>query len=157
MTHAEPADSPHRDAIVRLWSDALHVDAPPDADHFFDRGGHSLNAMRFLASVGRVAGAAPRFAEFFADPTLGAVLRWVARHAHALPTPVPVAESRRDEGPVPLTPGLFRFHGIEGGRRRREAYNEPSAWRLLGPFDPDRLARAWDAVVERTVAWISSL
>jgi amino acid adenylation domain-containing protein len=84
LPELEPATAPRdrrysapRDAVetglAAIWSRVLQLDRVGLDDHFFDLGGHSIQAVRMLAEAERQFGHAPALRSIFKGPTLAEV------------------------------------------------------------------------------------
>ncbi|WP_185754365.1 non-ribosomal peptide synthetase [Luteibacter sp. 9135] len=80
--HAEPMAprNPLEEGLVELWRQVLDAHAVGVQDDFFLLGGHSLKAMRLLASMERTYGTALSMKEFFDAPTVEACAAWIRLH-----------------------------------------------------------------------------
>jgi non-ribosomal peptide synthetase component F/acyl carrier protein len=94
--------------VARMWSEFL--DIPPidgDAD-FFDVGGHSLAAMRFLTKAARVFGVELDIEEFLDAPRLSQVARTIdAKASEQLAACTASATARGPRAPVVPRPALI--------------------------------------------------
>lgn len=65
--------------LVDLWREILNVTVVGMQDDFFLLGGHSLKAMRMLASIEKTYGTAMSMKDFFDKPTVEGCAEWI-RH-----------------------------------------------------------------------------
>ncbi len=65
--------------IANLWCDLLKISDFDSNANFFDLGGHSLQAVRFLNKVRLLFGLEISLKEFFKDPTLLAVVEMIRK------------------------------------------------------------------------------
>lgn len=85
--HMAPRDSLEH-GLVELWRQVLGTDAVGVQDDFFLLGGHSLKAMRLLASIEHTYGTTLSMKDFFDAPTVEACAGWIRLHGTAaLPEP----------------------------------------------------------------------
>lgn len=149
---AAPPGSPLHAGVVHAWTELFGV-APASADEdFFAAGGHSLMAMRLLARLHREHGHAPEFEEFLAAPTPEALTAFLSRLPavpSAVPSGTPAPEAPPRPGLLPPGPALARLRTLHDLGALPAVYNEAFVWRVTGPLDLTRLARAWDDVVAR--------
>jgi thioesterase domain-containing protein len=94
--------------LAEIWSDILGVHHVGPDDNFFDQGGHSLLAVRFLARVRASLGADVPLTVFFQCPTLHQLARAVTYGTRTRPTSL-----------ITLRPGmsgppLFCVHPLGG-------------------------------------------
>jgi amino acid adenylation domain-containing protein len=121
-----PADAylPPRTAVesrlATIWAGILRADRVGIADDFFERGGHSLLAMRMVARAGKEFGIDLPLRVLFEAPTLGELASRIAHLAdagtpdgrEASYNPLVVLQSGSGE-----TPPLFCIHPSGGGVR----------------------------------------
>jgi amino acid adenylation domain-containing protein len=79
VAHMAPRDQLEQ-GLVELWRQVLETDAVGVQDDFFLLGGHSLKAMRLLASIERTYGAALSMKDFFDAPSVEACAAWIRRY-----------------------------------------------------------------------------
>jgi amino acid adenylation domain-containing protein len=115
-----------RDAVetglAAIWSRVLKLDRVGLDDHFFDLGGHSIQAVRMLAEAEREFGHAPALRSIFKGPTLAEVAAAIrerqADQAHLVIHDL-VAEASesidRSLPPLIVAPSLF---GVTGDWRQ---------------------------------------
>ena len=146
------------DAVTLIWADVLQVEAVEENEKFSDLDGDSIAAGRILARVFRDLGHRVRFDEFFLHPTPGRLADLLAeRDAIAVAAP---AVQRPRPAVLPATPSQKRLWFLDKFIPDRQAYNVYRLVRLNGPVDPQQLALAWSAVVERHEAlrsWLNDL
>jgi nonribosomal peptide synthetase protein BlmV len=156
-------------ALIRIWSDLLHVEPGVD-DNYFELGGDSITVIR-MVSQARAAGIELRAEWVFSQPTiarLAAMSRLWQPAADTAAAPAawrqPAAEirdvdyelgralARSGATPVdvfPLTPlqqGIL-YHTLE--RASDGCYAVHWRFRLKGPLDLPRFRAAWAQIIER--------
>ena len=67
--HVAPRDAVE-EVLAAVWSDVLRSEAPSVHDNFFDQGGDSINATRFVARVQKLLAVDITVADFFDAPTI---------------------------------------------------------------------------------------
>ena len=100
----------------------------PD-DHFFEAGGHSLAALRWLAEVRRVLGVDVPLRALFESPTPAALARVVEVERARGPRPDWNSLTPLHRG-QPDRPGLFVFAGGNGGDRELYSYDGETLTRI---------------------------
>jgi amino acid adenylation domain-containing protein len=90
-TRTEPMAprDPLEEGLIELWRQVLGTDAVGVQDDFFLLGGHSLKAMRLLASMERTYGTALSMKDFFDAPTVEACAAWIRLHGTSAVSPPP--------------------------------------------------------------------
>ncbi|NGO12581.1 peptide synthetase, partial [Streptomyces sp. HC44] len=131
-----------RDTLRSLWASVLGTHDLPDDANFFDLGGSSISAIRLHNRVRDALGVEFSLADFFAEPTLGAL----ARSLKGDPAPSSV-EDVVDRAPV--TDQQARMLAVQPTLARPQVYNVPTRIRLTGPVDTDALRAALTRLVER--------
>ncbi|WP_407657026.1 non-ribosomal peptide synthase/polyketide synthase [Lentzea atacamensis] len=127
------------DTLAVVWSQVLGLERVGVHDNFFELGGDSILSLQIVART-RAAGLGVDVADVFAHQTI-AELAPVVRDTPALT----LAEQGVVTGPVPLTPIQHWF--VEQNIPDRDHWNWSGVFELATGTDPDRLARALDAVV----------
>lgn len=74
--HMAPRDELEQ-SLVDLWRQTLSVEAVGVQDDFFLLGGHSLKAMRLLASIEQTFGTAIPMKDFFDSPSVEGCAEWI--------------------------------------------------------------------------------
>ncbi|HVG45825.1 MAG TPA: amino acid adenylation domain-containing protein, partial [Longimicrobium sp.] len=115
-------------------------------DHFFERGGHSLLAVRVVSRVRQALGVEVLPRDVFEQPVLADFARWVQTAAHAEATAiVPVDRS----GPLALSFAQQRLWFLEQLGSLGSTYHMPMGLRLRGDLDRGALVRSLDRIVAR--------
>jgi len=70
ITAFDPPQPGVEQTLAAIWCDVLDLKAVSRGDNFFDLGGHSLEAVRFLSLANRQFGTAVSFASFIQGPTI---------------------------------------------------------------------------------------
>ncbi|MFD3837044.1 MupA/Atu3671 family FMN-dependent luciferase-like monooxygenase [Streptomyces sp. NPDC058642] len=148
VSHPE-APAPRETETLRtlrnLWSSVLGTDNVSDAADFFDLGGSSIAAIRLHNRVRDALGVEFSLADFFAEPTLGALIRSLTGSGTTGVTGV--AEDVVDRAPV--TDQQARMLAAQPALPRPQVYNVPTRIRLTGPVDTDALRTALTGLVRR--------
>ncbi|MFI6099284.1 amino acid adenylation domain-containing protein [Lentzea sp. NPDC051213] len=92
---AEWPDEPLTETVKQVWRQVLGVPEVLPSDHFFESGGHSLLAGRFLREIGERCGTPVRLDDLLANPTAAAFAAALGGQTEVARTPI-----------VPLCPGL---------------------------------------------------
>ncbi|MEU5315963.1 MupA/Atu3671 family FMN-dependent luciferase-like monooxygenase [Streptomyces sp. NPDC021056] len=136
------------ETLRTLWSSVLGTDDVSDTADFFDLGGSSIAAIRLHNRVRDALGVEFSLADFFAEPTLGALIRSLTGSGPAGVAGVAgVAEDIIDRAPV--TDQQARMLAAQPALPRPQVYNVPTRIRLTGPVDTDALRTALTGLVRR--------
>ncbi|PMW96615.1 MULTISPECIES: condensation domain-containing protein, partial [unclassified Pseudomonas] len=135
--------------VAALWADILGVERVGLADHFFERGGHSLLAMQVVSRLRHALGREVPLKLLFEQPRL----ERFAAALHALEAsvgePVLALLPASREQPLPLSYAQERQWFLWQLDPHSAAYHIPSALRLKGALDRSALQRSFDALVAR--------
>jgi len=146
--HVAPR-TPVEEMLAGIWAEVLRLERVGAEDGFFERGGHSLLAMRVLSRVRELFGVELPVRAIFEGPTVAEVARHVEELRRAeLPLPSLLAPVERTAAP-PLSfaqERLWLVHQLEGAEA---LYNIPVARRLAGALDAKALERALGEAVRR--------
>lgn len=130
--------SPAEQALARIWSEVLGVEAPGVHDNFFELGGDSILSIQVISRA-RQAGLIITPRELFKSPTI-AGLAAIAPHAANAPALVEAAS-----GEVALTPIQRWF--FEQPLENRNYWNQTFLFTVPTGIDVDRLEQALAAAV----------
>ncbi len=148
-TYMAPA-TPVQERLAGIWGKLLGVERPGLRDDFFEAGGHSLLAMRFVARVRNAWSIELPIRALFEQPSLGGL----AERVEALlvrPTGESATIPRRaaDDGLPPLSFAQQRLWFLDRFKGSSLEYNMPEVLSLRGALDADALERAFNRVVAR--------
>ncbi|MGC0363537.1 amino acid adenylation domain-containing protein [Rhodococcus sp. 27YEA15] len=132
--------------VSEHFARALGVDAVGLDDNFFERGGHSLAAVRLVNSLAGELGVDLALRTVFDAPT---VAQLAARLIPSSSTARPALVRRERLDPMPLSFAQNRMWLIEQLGAADGAYNVPLSWRVPGAVDVDVLAAALRDLVSR--------
>jgi amino acid adenylation domain-containing protein len=158
---ALPSD-PCQRALHALWAEVLGHGDFGSHDNFFLVGGHSLAAARLVLRLSQQCGREIPLVRIFQQPTIAQQAQGLGG---ALPTPAelqdgplsPLAPAPPRAG-VAVPPGCLAYDASFAQERLwflhqllpgMTAYHLPRLWRLRGDLDPEALAQAFHALLER--------
>ncbi|MER6618272.1 amino acid adenylation domain-containing protein [Streptomyces xantholiticus] len=152
-TASRPPRSPGERVLCALFAETLGLDTVGIDDSFFERGGHSLLAIRLVSRLRADHGVDIPVRELFRVPTVAelvagldeAAARRLTTSSTGLAT---IARTTSPDKPAPLSLAQQRLWFLDQLRPFRPDYNVPVARRLTGPLDTARLRRALTALVE---------
>ena len=144
----EAPRTPHEELLAAIWCEVLQRPRVQRDDHFFELGGHSLRATQVVARVRRALDVELPLHAVFSHPVLADLARLVAGLAggDALGPPL---ERLGAQPPETLSFAQERLWFLAQLSPDSAVYNLHAALRLRGALDPDRLARAFRALVAR--------
>ncbi|HEU0297843.1 MAG TPA: amino acid adenylation domain-containing protein, partial [Longimicrobium sp.] len=142
----EPPAGAVETVLAGIWAEVLGVERVGRRDHFFERGGHSLLAVRLVSRVRRRLDAAAALRDLFERPVLADFARGLAPAADADRSPIgPVDRG----GPLPLSPAQRRLWFLEQLGGLGGAWHVSERLRLRGALDVAALRRALDRIAAR--------
>ncbi|HEU4733061.1 MAG TPA: amino acid adenylation domain-containing protein [Kofleriaceae bacterium] len=142
----EPPEGEIEVALAAIWSELMEIEAIGRRDSFFDRGGHSLLAMRLSSRVQARFDVSFPLVEVFANPTLVEMAAAVARASRqALPRIAPASR----EAPLPVSFAQQRLWFLAQLEGLDAAYHIPAVLHLSGALDRSALRAALDRVIAR--------
>ncbi|MEU4403164.1 amino acid adenylation domain-containing protein [Streptosporangium sp. NPDC023963] len=136
--------------LAGIWARVLDAPAPGPDDDFFERGGHSLRAMRLVSAVRAELGRDISVEDVYAARTYGALSSGVEN------APLRDAEGSSPSGEPPsLSPAQRRMWFVERLAPDTPAHNIAMAERVRGPLDHGTLRSALESVVaaHETLRW----
>ncbi|MGN6085880.1 amino acid adenylation domain-containing protein, partial [Trinickia sp.] len=132
--------------LARIWCELLKLERAGRSDHFFERGGHSLLAVRMAAAVQQAFGVEFAVRDLFVNPVLSDVADAV-RHKARGDAPV-IAKAERD-AQLPMSFAQQRLWFLAQMEGASLAYHIGFGVQLRGSLDPAALRRALDRIVVR--------
>lgn len=164
LSHAtEPNGQPPRgeteSRLARIWRELLGGPEPSRDDDFFDSGGNSLAAMRLVVRIDRALGVRLPVRMVFDHPALSdlAVAIDAAVPAGQAEPPEPVADSASEPFDLPALPAQRGMWALHDHLPDRATYNQPSAFRLGAPVDPEALHGVLASIMARHPALRAAL
>ncbi|WP_440064956.1 amino acid adenylation domain-containing protein [Streptosporangium sp. OZ121] len=136
--------------LAGIWARVLDAPSPGPDDDFFERGGHSLRAMRLVSAVRAELGRDISVEDVYAARTYGALSSGVEN------APRRDAEGSSPSGEPPsLSPAQRRMWFVERLAPDTPAHNIAMAERVRGPLDHRALRGALESVVagHETLRW----
>ncbi|QMV39813.1 non-ribosomal peptide synthetase [Cohnella cholangitidis] len=138
-------------AVAGLWDKLLRGGPYGREDHFFDAGGDSLQAASLVSLIVRSFGVRLTLVDLFDHPRLRemAALVDIARvplSSFARTGEIPRAEFAEL---YPVSPAQRRMYFLQLFEPKGTAYQIPSALRLTGKLERERLTQAIEGLMER--------
>ena len=144
-----PPRNDREQQMARTWESLLNVQQVGIQDHFFDIGGHSLIATRFLARLRQELKVEVPFKVFFSDPTIAGVSAYL-EGAEELPAEdLPVRPAPKDGIDLPLSCSQERVWFLCRMDPNSLAYNFQSMLRLRGNLVVPLLEHSLSEIVRR--------
>lgn len=156
LRHHEPATKadlrPPRDRLEEIWCEVLRIDRVQDETHFTLAGGDSIRAIRLLLEVERSFDVTlPEDTVYGAGATLSGMRTLIEQTQQGAQTPAHAPLVRRADrhADLPLTSWQRRLWAQSRMLPVAAIYNSSLALRLPGPFRPDAIRKASNALVAR--------
>jgi aryl carrier-like protein len=146
----EPPRGRTEEMLASIWMDVLQLKHVGAHDNFFERGGHSLLAMRVLSRVRATFGIDLPMVRMFEHPTIAALARCIDAEAVTVECAVDaptVTMPRCLE--APLSVGQEQIWWMERLIPETPLFNMPFAFRLSGALDVDACYRSFDEIIRR--------
>ncbi|MCG0286192.1 non-ribosomal peptide synthetase [Streptomyces sp. PSAA01] len=137
--------TPREEVLCRLFAETLGIGEVGVDDSFFERGGHSLLAMRLLSRIRTVMGLEVGVKTLFDAPSAALLARRLTDTAAARRPLRPMERS----GAVPLSPAQLRIWFLNRFNGPSPLYNLRLVSRLKGALDVDALRLALSDVLAR--------
>ena len=131
--------------LAAIWQELLGIERIGTADNFFERGGHSLLAMRLVSSIRRQLGMELPVKSLFLHPTIAQLASYLQQSDAAL---MPAIEVKARPQKIPLSfsqERLWFIDQLEGSVQ----YHLPTVLRLKGKLDTEALSHALQQIVNR--------
>ncbi|UHA73332.1 non-ribosomal peptide synthetase [Paenibacillus sp. 481] len=141
--------------LVRIWEEVLKVDCVGIEDHFFEHGGHSLNAMMVTTLIQQRLHVRIDLQAVFENPTVKSLAGYVQSNMQSNPQDIYAVISPAAEQDVyPATPyQAYGYLASEGNTH----WNMPMAFQIDGALHPERLQRSFQLLIARHEALRTSL
>ena len=138
--------------LAGIWQDVLGVELIGLADHFFDRGGHSLKAMNLLSRIHQEFAVEVSVSTLFATPTLqeiAAAITTGMESTLAVESNYAPIVAVAPQAYYPVSSAQRRLFILQQLEEAGTAYNMPSVLLLEGSLDRGRLERAFHGLIQR--------
>ena len=132
--------------LAGIWEELLQIREPGIHDNFFERGGHSLLAIRLVAAIRKTLQLEVPVRYIFDHPTIAGLGIKLTNAAVHLSLPLLERADRMD--PVPLSYSqerLWFIDQLEGSQH----YHVPIVLRISGPLNRGVLAHSLQLIVNR--------
>ncbi|WP_456439958.1 amino acid adenylation domain-containing protein [Caldithrix abyssi] len=136
--------------LATLWQDVLKIKEVGAFDNFFDLGGHSLLATQMVSRVRDAFGVELPLRQIFETPVLADLalkIEELKSQERGLQAP-PITPAPRDKD-LPLSFAQQRLWFLDRLSEGTANYNIPSAVRLKGHLNVDRLKQSIEEIVRR--------
>ncbi|SDH29193.1 non-ribosomal peptide synthetase [Chitinophaga filiformis] len=130
-------------ALAVMWKDVLKIDHAGLHDHFFDRGGHSLSAIRLLSVIIQQLQVKLELNDIFTFPVLKDMAARIDQQTGVPVLSIPIAPSAAY---YPVSPAQQRLWIIDRLEEGKAPYNIPLAFQINGKLDEAALFKALDII-----------
>ncbi len=144
-----PAWTATQNTVAACWYEVLRSEDMALTDDFFELGGHSLSGMQVANKIQERLKVPIDFDEVFAYPTLGELAQRVEGLLSGNSEAVEVISPTPERPFYPMSHAQKRLWLLDQMEPGMIAYNIPGAFKVYGTLDVSRLAKAFEAVVDR--------
>ncbi|UCH95419.1 MAG: amino acid adenylation domain-containing protein, partial [Candidatus Aminicenantes bacterium] len=146
-TYVPPRDN-WEERLVDIWSQLLgvEIDAIGIDDNFFHRGGHSLKATALVSKIHKEFDVIIPLAKLFETPTIRRLSQYIKEEVEEQYISIQTVEKQEYYS---LSSGQKRLYFLQQMDETATAYNMPTAWRLEGKIDKDRLENTFRELIQR--------
>ncbi|MEP5761236.1 MAG: amino acid adenylation domain-containing protein [Litoreibacter sp.] len=131
--------------LAEIWQDILGCDLIGLNDHFFERGGHSMLAVRMAMAAGAALDQPVDATLIFTHPTLETFAAAIAKP----PQDQPKLQKRARATVLPATAGQQALWYLAQDQNQNLAYNMPFGLTFVEPVAPNALMQALQQLVDR--------
>jgi amino acid adenylation domain-containing protein len=143
--------------LTDIWMDVLshpsHIPIGIDAN-FFQLGGHSLKATALALKIHRVFKVKLPLDEIFKRPTIRRLSEYITGTGQYRYASIETVEKKEYYPASSAQKRLYFLHRMDEGAA---AYNMPSAWRVEGVIDMDKLENTFNKLIQRHESLRTSL
>ncbi len=132
--------------ICKVFGEILGLAQIGITDNFFDMGGHSLRAVRLINSLEKLCGRRLSQQQIFDNPTPQELAKLIGNDTDGICAELPAASA---QAYYPLSPAQHRMYLTCQTGEINTSYNLPSAWRITGALDCERLKSAFAQMLRR--------
>ncbi|MBO9203417.1 MULTISPECIES: non-ribosomal peptide synthetase, partial [Niastella] len=133
-------------SIAAIWQQLLGIDKVSIHDNFFERGGHSLMAMRVSAAIRKLLGREIQVRDIFLHPTLASLAALVVESKAVNAIPGISAVSRPEFIPLSFSQErLWFIDRLQGSLQ----YHIPAVFKLEGILDASSLEASFKEIIQR--------
>ncbi|WP_068776273.1 non-ribosomal peptide synthetase [Paenibacillus sp. FJAT-26967] len=152
---APRSEAEHKLAVI--WHEILGLDVSGIGvnSHFFELGGHSLHAVKLVSAVRKAFQSDLPLTGVFESPLLGEMARMISGGTEMQQGYASIERVHRAEY-YPVSPPQRRLFILEQLEEHSTVYNTPSAIRISGELDVERLNRVFQTLVNRHEAFRTS-
>lgn len=140
--------------LAAIWQELLKGKDFQREDNFFQRGGHSLTAIRLMAAIQRTFGFKPALKDLYKFPTLREMAAYATRGSSFDPLEVK-ASPEADHYPLTIAQQKLWLAGKKDGNAA--SMNEFAGMEIRGTLAEERMRKAVDQLFERHEALRTSI
>ncbi|MBY8914125.1 HAD-IIIC family phosphatase [Bacillus sp. YC2] len=144
--NSEPHFNETEAALADMWRDILGINSVSLDDHFFESGGHSLNATGLISRIHKEFGAELTLSDMFQNPTIRTLAALIERTERNDYSSIPPAEKKDVYNLSAAQRRTFLIHQRIG---QVTTYNMPMALLCYGKIDTRKFEAAFRRLIER--------
>lgn len=132
--------------LVGIWQEVLGRERVGVDDNFFELGGHSLKATILAGKIYKEMQVELPLKEIFKTPTVRGIAGYIERVSQSTYVPIPLVEPGEY---YPLSSAQKRIFILHRFTQNNLSYNMPTAWETEAEVDKERLAVAFNRLIQR--------
>lgn len=132
--------------LADIWGDILGIPTVSVYDHFFDLGGHSLNALKLVTEIKKQFQTQLPLAQIFEKPVLADIAVLIAKNEQS---DYSVIEPAQASEFYPVSSAQKRLYILNDMTGMETAYNIPFVMEITGKLDVERLEQAFQTMISR--------
>lgn len=132
--------------LADIWGDVLGIPTVSVYDHFFDLGGHSLNALKLVTEIKKHFQTQLPLAQIFQKPVLADMAMLIEKNEVSEFAKIEPAQAAEF---YPLSSAQKRLYILNDMSGMETAYNIPFVMEITGELDVVRLEQAFQTLISR--------
>ncbi|HAB60519.1 MAG TPA: non-ribosomal peptide synthetase, partial [Lachnospiraceae bacterium] len=134
-------------SLVTIWGKVLQVSKIGVSDNFFEKGGHSLKAMKVINKIVEELGVRLELRDIFEYATIEELATYISNKNDVMEEIAVVKEEQREY--YPMSSAQKRIFVVSQLDSTLTAYNMPQVYEVIGKLDIKRLQNAFHELTNR--------
>ncbi len=152
-TEYEAPRSSAEEKLVEIWREVLGVERIGINDNFFGLGGHSLKATSLASKIHKIMNVEVPLKEIFTNPTIKGISEYIKDSEENIYSSIEPAEEKEY---YEMSSAQKRIYTLQQLEPNSTSYNMPGILELDGELDTERLKEAFNKLIQRHEALITS-
>ena len=141
-----PAKNPFDMLVASIWSDILNYHPASMSDHFFEKGGHSLAAMRFVSQVNKRLCLQMTIKDIFDHPILNSLCQLLQRKPQS---PLSTIQNQPDQDHYIASFSQHRIWLLDQFDDSHTAYHIAGGFQIIGTLNKLSLTQSFEYLIKR--------